>query len=141
MISSIVLRTAWALEKGPKYLDADCHLDIGIGLVILEHRVVFGTVLLDQIVLQDQGFELGIRHDVLKAADLLHHAVDLGTAADDFAKIRADAIVEVDSLAHVNNRILLIVHDIDTGLRRQFLKFFGKILHYSPKRSSRETWE
>ena len=120
---------------------ANRDLDVRIGLIILEQSVVLGTMLLDQVVLQDQRFEFGIRHDILKIADLFDHAVDLGTAAHDFAKIRADAIVEVHRLANINNRILLIVHDINTGLRRQFLQIFGKIFHSSPKISSAETCE
>ena len=90
-------------------------------------------MLLDQIVLQDQRFQLGIRDNILKAVDLFDHLVDLRTSPYDFTKIRADAIVEVHGLAHVDNRIPLIMHNVYARLGRQFLQFFFYIEH--PSRS------
>ena len=105
------------------------HLDVGVGLVVLEHRVVLRAVLLDQVVFQDQRLQLRIRHDILKARDLLHHPVDLRPSPDDLPEIGADAVVEVHRLAHVNDRVLRVVHDIDPGLCRQFFEFLRKIRH------------
>ena len=48
------------------YSSPSRHLDKRVCLVILEHRVVFRAVLFDQVALQHQRLQLGIRHDVLK---------------------------------------------------------------------------
>ena len=114
-------------QAGIRLLDSD--LDIRIGLIVLEHGIVSGPVLLDQVVLQDQGFQLGIGHDILETVDLFYHTVDLGSPAYDPAKIRADTIMEIYGLPHINDRVLLIVHDIYARLMREFFQFFLKIEH------------
>ena len=114
-------------QAGIRLLDSDLY--IRIGLIVLEHGIVSGPVLLDQVVLQDQGFQLGIGHDILKTVDLFYHTVDLGSPAHDPAKIRVDTIMEIYGLPHINDRVLLIVHDIYARLMREFFQFFLKIEH------------
>ena len=53
--------------------------DPGVGLVVLEQHIVFGLVLLDQVVLEQQGICLGSDHDVIDPCDLGHQ--DTGLAA------------------------------------------------------------
>ena len=49
-----------------------------IALVILEHGVVFRTMLLDQIALQNQSLHLRVRNDILKMINLGYHFFYLG---------------------------------------------------------------
>ena len=44
----------------------------GIGLVVLEHDVVARLILLDEVVLQQQGFRLRLHHDELDVGNLAH---------------------------------------------------------------------
>ena len=66
-------------------------------------------MLLNKVVLQNQRLQLGIRYNILKPCNLTDHAVDLRTPPHDFSKIRADAIVEVDCLAHINDNPVHII--------------------------------
>ena len=99
------------------------HLDVRIGFVVDEHRVVLGPVLLNEIVLENQCLELGIRDNVLEVRNLADHALDLRPAPDNFLlKIRAHAVVQILRLADVENRVLRIVHDVNAGLLRELLQ-------------------
>ena len=53
------------------------HLDVRVGLVILQKGVVFGTVFLDQVVFKNQGLHFRIHHDILEPADQGDHSFDL----------------------------------------------------------------
>ena len=46
------------------------NLDEGIGLVVLEHDIVFGLVLLDEFDLKKQGLNIGLGDDKLKIHNL-----------------------------------------------------------------------
>ena len=48
------------------------HLDIRVALVILQADVVVRAVLLDQVHLQDQRFQLGADHDPFDVGDVAH---------------------------------------------------------------------
>ena len=69
---------------------------------------------LDQVIFQHQRFQLRIRHNIFKPVDKRYHFVDLWSSSNIFAKIRADTIMEIDRLPHINNSIRFIMHDIDT---------------------------
>ena len=45
------------------------HLDIRVRLVILQQSVIFRRILFDQIVLQHQCLQFGVRHDIFKSRD------------------------------------------------------------------------
>ena len=119
-------------EQDPWIVLLDGHLDIGVGLVIPEHGVVLGHMLLDEVVLQHQGLQLRIRHDVFETGDLPDHLVDLGAAAHDLAEVGPDPVVEVDGFSHVDDGVLIVVHDIYPGLWGQFFQFLLNIEHLSP---------
>ena len=97
--------------------------DIGISLVIFQKGIVLGPVLLDQVVLQDQGFQLGIRYDVFKAGNLLHHALDLRTPPDLSDKILMHSAFEIDRLPHIDDRVLCVMHDVYAGAVGKLLQF------------------
>ena len=43
-----------------------CHTDVGIALVILEHRIVMRAVLFDQVAFQHQRLQLGVGDNIFK---------------------------------------------------------------------------
>ena len=51
--------------------------DIRIAFVILEADVVMRAVLLDQVHLEDERFQLGTHHDPLNVGDLLNQLAGL----------------------------------------------------------------
>ena len=89
-------------------------------------------MLLDQVVLQHQGLQLRIRHDIFEAGDLPDHLVDLRAPAHDLAEVGPDPVVEVDGFSHVDNGVLIVVHDIYPGLWGQFFQFLLNIEHLAP---------
>ena len=50
------------------------NLDEGIGLVVLEHDIVLGLVLLDEVDLKKQGLNIGLSDDKLKIHNLRYQA-------------------------------------------------------------------
>ena len=60
-------------KKHPRVLLSERHLDKRVGLVILQHCIVFRTMLLDQVAFQHERFQLRIRHNIFKAPDPLDH--------------------------------------------------------------------
>ena len=62
-----------ARKKHPRVFLSERHLDKRVGLVILQHRIVFRTMLLDQVAFQHERFQLRIRHDIFKTPDPLDH--------------------------------------------------------------------
>ena len=59
-------------------------------------------MLFDEIILKNEGFELRIRHDILKAGNLLDHSVYLRSSSDVGSKIRPDTVVQVNRLPNVH---------------------------------------
>ncbi len=99
-------------------------LYVGIGLVILEHGVVAGTVLLDEVVLKNQRLQLRVRNYIFKTGDLLDHHVYLRSAPYVGTKIRPYTVVQVDGFAHIHNGVVGIAHYVDPGILGEFFQFF-----------------
>ena len=119
-------------KKNPGVILVHGHIDEGIGLIVLEHRVVFWPVLLDEVALQNQCFKFRVRHNVLETPDPRHHLVDLGPLVPAGLKILTHPVFQGNSLSHIDDGILLIVHDIDARLPRQLFQFFLNIKHLCP---------
>ena len=94
-------------------------LDKRVCFIILQQRIIFRAVLLDQIIFQHQRFQLRIRHNIFKPRDLLHHLLDLRPPAMYFAKIGAHSVVQVYRFSHIEDRVRLVVHNIYARLCRQ----------------------
>ena len=95
------------------------HLYKWIGLIIHQHGIVFGTVLFDQITLQHQCLQLGICYDIFKPGDMSHHLLNLHALIPAALKILPHPVFQADRLSHIDDLILLIMHDIDAGLTGQ----------------------
>ena len=107
-------------KKHPRKRLAHRHLDKRIRLIVFQHGVVFRAMLLDQIALQHQRLQLGVGDDVLKAADLRHHLLDFYALIAAALKILAHPVFQTDCFADVDNRILFVVHNINSRLCREF---------------------
>ena len=97
------------------------HLNIRIGFIVLQHGIIFGTMLFDQIIFQNKCFQFRVRDNIFKPADQCNHLVNLGTPTDIFAEIGSDTVVQIDGFSHINNGVRFIMHDVDTGTFREFL--------------------
>ena len=116
-------------KQYPRIFLIDRHFQIRIGLIVLEHRIVFWPVFFDQITFKYQCFQLGIRDDILKSRDLLHHLLFLYPEISAALKILPHPVFQADRFSHIDDRIFRIVHDIDARFSRQFLQFFLNIKH------------
>ena len=97
-----------------------CNLDKRITLVILQHGIVFRPVFLDQITFQYQRLQFRICHDILKALNVRHHLFNLHAFVPAGLKILAHPVFQADRLSHINDFILLPVHNINPRSGRQF---------------------
>ena len=57
------------------------NLDEGIGLIVLEHDIVLGLVLLDEVDLEKQGLNIGLSNDKFKIHNLRYQGFRLGIVA------------------------------------------------------------
>ena len=89
-------------------------LDKRIALVILEHRIIFRTVLFDKVALQNECFQFRICNNIFESRYVGDHLLDLGTLVAAALKILPYTVAETDRLAHIDDRIPLVVHNIHT---------------------------
>ena len=82
-----------------------------------------GLVLLDEVVLQQQGVGLAVHHAVLQVCNLAHQDAGLGVEPPGVHEILCHPLSEVLGLAHINNRSLGIVITVDSGGMRQEFYF------------------
>ncbi len=91
-----------------------------IGLGVLEQDIVFGLVLLDEIVLKQQGIRLGIDHRVLCVRDFGDHHRSLARQPLLGHEILRYPLVQILSLTHINHIPLGVIIPVDTrGMRKQ----------------------
>lgn len=98
--------------------------NVAVSLVVLEQDIVLGIVQLDQAALQHQCFKLTVGDDVVKIHHILHHFVHLGKMVIDGPKVAGYPVLEFFCFSHIDDRIVLILHDIDTRLHGEFIDFF-----------------
>ena len=92
-----------------------CGFNIGICLIVLEHGIIPGPVLLDQVAFQHQSFQFRICKNVLKPGDMRHHLLNLGRLIPAALEILAHPIFQTDCLSHIDDLIPVIVHQIHSG--------------------------
>ena len=108
------------------------HLDVRVTLIILHHGIVLRAVLLNQVTLQYQGFKLRVSYYVFKMIYVFNHPLYLGRMPVDALKVLADSVFKAYRLTHIDNFIELVVHNVDSRLPRQLLKFFFYVKHLIP---------
>ena len=114
-------------EKYPGIFFLQRDFNVRIGLVILEKRVVLGTMLLDQVIFKNQCLQLGVCHYIFEISDPADHVLDLGTPAQFFYEILVHASLQIHCLTDIQDRVRPVVHDIHARSVRQFFQFFLKV--------------
>ena len=125
---------AFVPAQRPRFQNAgevilDGNLDVGILLVILQHRIIRRTVLFDQVIFQDQRFHFRIGHNIFKIPDQRYHPLYFGSPVVHGTKIRVHTPVQINSFAHINNGIVFVMHQINSRTVRQFFEFFLYVKH------------
>ena len=75
----------------------------------------------DQVTFQNKCFQLRISNDVFKSGYVSNHLLNLRTFVSAALKILPHTVFQADCLAHIDDLIPLIVHQIDTRFCRKFL--------------------
>ena len=111
------------------------NLDEGIGLVVLEHDIVLGLVLFDQVNLEKQGLNIGLGNDKLKIHNLRYQRFRLGIVAP--SEIGPHPIAKILGLPHIDDGTVLVFVNVTARTRRQELELgFNQVIHtlyYSKK--------
>ena len=111
------------------------NLDEGIRLIILEHDIVFGLVLLDEVDLEKQGLNIGLSYDKLKIHNLRYQRFRLGIMTP--SEIGPHPIAKVLGLPHIDDGPVLVFVNVTARTRRQELELgFNQVIHtiyYSKK--------
>ena len=111
------------------------NLDEGIGLIVLEHDIVLGLVLLNQVDLKKQGLNIGLGDDKLKIHNLRYQSFCLGIVTS--SEIGPHPIAKVLGLPHIDDGTVLIFVNVTARTRRQELELgFDQVIHtlyYSKK--------
>ena len=81
-------------------------------------------MLLDQVALQHECLQFGIGDDILKSPDALHHLQNLRALAAAALKVLAHAVFQADRLSDVDDVIMRVMHNVNTGAARQLFQFF-----------------
>ena len=110
-------------------------------LVVPQHDVVMGTVLLNEVALQDEGLQLAVHQHIIEAFDMLHHGVHLGLPRVPAAEILPDPVFQGNGLPYIDHRPLGILHQVYARMIRQrcnqvfqLLLQFVLLLAHSPQR-------
>ena len=111
------------------------NLDERIGLVVLEHDIVLGLVLLDEVDLEKQGLNIGLSDDKLKIHNLRYQGFRLSIVAP--SKIGPHPIAKILGLPHIEDGTVLVFVNVTARTRRQELELgFNQVIHtlyYSKK--------
>ena len=111
------------------------NLDEGIGLVVLEHDIVLGLVLLDEVDLKKQGLNIGLGDDKFKIHNLRYQRFRLSIVAS--SEIGPHPIAKIFGLPHIDDGTVLVFVNVTARTRRQELELgFNQVIHtlyYSKK--------
>ena len=111
------------------------NLDEGIGLVVLEHDIVLGLVLLDEVDLKKQGLNIGLGNDKFKIHNLRYQGFRLSLVAS--SEIGPHPIAKILGLPHIDDGTVLVFVNVTARTRRQELELgFNQVIHtlyYSKK--------
>ena len=102
-------------------MDADARMlvrgddDPGVGFVVSQQHVIARLVLLDQVVLEDQGLGLGVSDGDLDIGDLAHQGAGLDVV-DVGAKVGGKPLFQILGLAHIDHGATAVIHTVDAAL-------------------------
>src|SRR5262249_23839794 len=128
---AVLPEAAHAIDAGEVFGQRD--LDVGVVLVVAQAHVVFGLMVLDVLVLEDQRLDLAAREDELDIGDLGHYRAILGVELVGIHEVLTDTVAHVAGLADVEDLPIGILVEIDAGSMWQRgedrLEAFGEIGH------------
>lgn len=87
--------------------------EIWIGLIVLEETVVARLILLDEVVFEQEGIDLGGDNSKPEIVDMADEHLDFGSMVVVAHEIRTDATLEILGLANINHLASLIQMLID----------------------------
>jgi len=99
------------------------HFNAQVAFVVFKADVVAWSVLLDQVIFQNQGFLLIGRHQGLDILYPAEQKLDLNTPVPT-TEVRPHTAPQLLSLPDVNDLTVLVPHQIDAGTRRKSINFF-----------------
>ena len=102
--------------------------EVGVALVVLQKDVVFRHVALDEGAFQHQRFKFGSSDNDVKMVDFAHHQPGLGGVGRRVLKILADPVFQLLRLAHIDDLIRLVPHDVHAGGIGQGQGFFFQFI-------------
>ena len=121
----------WRVASGPGRAG---DLEVRVALVVAEQDVELGVQRLDQVVFQQQRLGLGAHHRGLHAHDLADHVAN-ARAAMVLLEVARYPALEVERLAHVQQRILRVEIAVHARQRRQRShlgqEFFGMHIRHA----------
>ena len=86
------------------------HLDIGIGLIVLQHGIILRPVLFDQITFQYQCFQFRVRDDILKPADFRYHLFNFCRFIPAALEILPYPVFQAYGFSHIDDLVFFIMH-------------------------------
>ena len=84
---------------------------------------------LSRVVLQHQRLQLRVSDDVLEVVNQTDHLQDLRGLPPGALEILMHPVVKIHRLAHIEDLVLFVVHDVHAGALRQLFQFFLDIKH------------
>ena len=78
-------------------------------------------MLLDQVAFQNKSLQFRICHNILKPPYMCHHLLYLDALIPAALKILSHPVLQADRLADINDMVIFVMHDVDSGPARQLL--------------------
>ena len=81
-------------------------------------------MLFDEVTFQNQRFQFAVGDNVFEAGNVGDHLLDFWSFVAARLEVLADAVFQGDGFADIDNRVFLIVHEVDAGFGGEFFQFF-----------------
>ena len=109
------VRTEAAHEPQGRKLLLQVQAQAEIILIVPQHDIVAGLVLLDEVALQDQGLPAAGGDEKVHPGHLLQHQGGLGVVPVRRLEIRADAVPQIDRLADIDDLAGRVFEQVDAA--------------------------
>ena len=90
--------------------------DIGIALIVFKKNIILGFVFLNQIVFQQQRFQLGFGDNDFKVINIGNQIPRLVIVLFNGAEVTVDTAFQIFCLAYIYDFSVFVFHEIDAGL-------------------------
>ena len=120
------VRTEAAHEPQGRELLLQVQTQAKIVLIVPQHDIVAGLVLLDEIALQDEGLPAAGGDEKVHPGHLFQHQGGLGVVPVRRLEIRADAVPQIDRLADIDDLARRVFEQIDAAGARHLAQGCGQ---------------